>query len=442
MKANESWKKKKEVKKHVAAIQCSNSLSLLQRKISNALLFHAYPCLKEVEEHHITVKQLCISIDYKGNNHAAIKTALKGLIATLIEWDVFDDITGEEDWSASAILASVRIKGPNCYYAYSPRMRDLLYSPSIFAKINLIVQSQFKSNYGLALYENCIRYQGLPQTKWFALEKFKKLMGVASDNYPFYRDFKRRVLDKAVEEVNAYSDLYIQAEVEKAGWKVIRIRFKISLREKKKWLGSNLIQKGRADGENQVEEDTLLKIVKQNLLQEFLVTQEKAHQLIENYGLGYVHKKIELIKNSKNYQNGNIKNVTGYLMDAIKNDYQQINSIEIRERKERIEYEKNKKIQQQSEEECKLKKAYEKYLAEEYFKIFDQFNEDQKTKFILELEKLLKSEHDPIKILWNSYKNYGITSKLIRHYFKKVMKENYGAYLPKVLDFASFEIFV
>nr|MBA3706004.1 replication initiation protein [Bacteroidota bacterium] len=127
-----------------------------------ALVFHAYLNLKTVEEHHITVKQLCHSIGYSGNNHLVIKQALKGLIATVIEWDVLDSNTGKEDWTASSILASVHIKGPDCFYSYSPPMRELLYSPTMYAKINLVVQAKFKSNYGLALYENCIRYQGLP----------------------------------------------------------------------------------------------------------------------------------------------------------------------------------------------------------------------------------------------------------------------------------------
>ena len=39
---HESKESKKELKKHAATIHCSNTLSLLQRKISNALLYHAY----------------------------------------------------------------------------------------------------------------------------------------------------------------------------------------------------------------------------------------------------------------------------------------------------------------------------------------------------------------------------------------------------------------
>src|SRR5476649_876203 len=103
------------LKKHAATIHCSNSLSLLQRKVSNALLYHAYKELMIKEEHEITVKQLCRLIGYNGNNHSVIKDALKVLISTIIEWNVINDVTGAENWSASSILASVSLEGPLCY---------------------------------------------------------------------------------------------------------------------------------------------------------------------------------------------------------------------------------------------------------------------------------------------------------------------------------------
>src|SRR3990167_8505068 len=203
---------KKELKKHAATIHCSNSLSLLQRKITNALLYHAYPELMIKDEHQITVKQLCRLIGYQGNNHAVIKEALKGLISTVIEWNVIDDETGTENWTASSIIASVSLEGPICYYAYSPRMKQLLHSPSMFGKIDLVIQSKFRSSYGLALYENCIRYRGLPYSKWFDIDLFKKLMGIPAGMYEVFRDFKKRVLDKAIDEVNTYSDLIVSSE--------------------------------------------------------------------------------------------------------------------------------------------------------------------------------------------------------------------------------------
>jgi hypothetical protein len=308
--------KKKEnkpaLKKHAATIHCSNTLSLLQRKISNALLYHAYKELMLKEEHMINVKQLCRLIGYQGNNHSAIKNALKELISTVIEWNLMDDKTGNENWTASSIIASVSLEGALCYYAYSPRMKQLLHSPSMFGKIDLVIQSRFRSSYGLALYENCIRYQGLPHTKWFTLELFKKLMGVPVGKYDIFRDFKRRVLDKAVNEVNTYSDLTIAAEIIRAGRKVAKIRFRLKERAKK-------IRLGLQSPELSINSDTELR---EKLLSTFGLSLTQVGELLAEYDIQFIQEKISMIVASKPFQLGKIQNLAGYLLSAIKHDYQ------------------------------------------------------------------------------------------------------------------------
>src|SRR5579885_115943 len=311
----EKKESRKELKKHAATIHCSNTLSLLQRKITNALLYHAYKELMLKDEHEITVKQLCRLIGYQGNNHAAIKDAFKGLISTVIEWNLINDETGTENWTASSILASVSLEGPLCYYAYSPRMKQLLHSPSMFGKIDLVIQSRFRSSYGLALYENCIRYRGLPHTKWFDMELFKKLMGVPGGKYDVFRDFKRRVLDKAVEEVNTYSDLVIESEYVREGRKVTRVRFKLKERAKKTRLGGNSKTNAAQLG-NQA--DTL----KGKLFETFNLSEEQIEQLLEEHDASFIEEKIAVIENSKPYQDGKVQNPAGYLLSAIKNNYQ------------------------------------------------------------------------------------------------------------------------
>lgn len=307
---------KKELKKHAAAIHCSNTLSLLQRKITNALLYHAYKELMLKDEHEITVKQLCRLIGYQGNNHAAIKDAFKELISTVIEWNLINDETGAENWTASSILASVSLEGPLCYYAYSPRMKQLLHSPSMFGKIDLVIQSHFRSSYGLALYENCIRYRGLPHTKWFDMELFKKLMGVPAGKYDVFRDFKRRVLDKAIEEVNTYSDLVIEAEQLREGRKVVKVRFKLKERAKKTRLGGN--NKGKLEQLG----DSSLDALKNKLFEVFCLSEEQIEQLLSEQEVSFIEEKLAVIENSKPFLEGKVQNPAGYLLSAIKNNYQ------------------------------------------------------------------------------------------------------------------------
>lgn len=307
--------KNRELKKHAATIHCSNSLSLLQRKISNALLYHAYHELSLKEEHEITVKQLCKLIGYQGNNHAVIKDALKELLSTVIEWNIVNDKTGVEDWTASSILASVSLQGPLCYYAYSPRMKQLLHSPSMFGRIDLFIQSQFRSSYGLALYENCIRYRGLPYTKWIEMETFRKLMGVPADKYPIFRDFKKRVLDKSIEEVNTYSDLVIEVEVQREGRRVSRLRFSLKERAKRTRIGGN---KGVLPllTEGQIALQT-------RLVEGYGFSREQAEQVLREYSQDLIVEKMALIEQSKNYKEGKVHNLTAYLLSALRLNYQE-----------------------------------------------------------------------------------------------------------------------
>ncbi|MDX1900642.1 MAG: replication initiation protein [Gammaproteobacteria bacterium] len=303
---------RRELKKHAAIIHCTNNLSLLQRKISNALLYHAYDQLMTAEEHQISVKELCKLIAYHGNNHSVIRDALRGLLATVIEWNVVDDATGTEDWTASSILASVSLRGPTCLYAYSPRMKRLLHSPTMFGKINLFIQSRFRSNYGLALYENCIRYRGLGITKWFEMDTFRKLMGVPGDKYTIFRDFKRRVLDKSIEEVNMYSDLIIEPEIHREGRQVKQLRFQLKERPRKVRLGAS------QSNDSMSTDDPLRK----TLIEQFQLSAIQVAEVIREYDPAFITSKIKLIESSRNYQQGKVKNIAGYLMSALKNDYQ------------------------------------------------------------------------------------------------------------------------
>lgn len=366
---------KLELKKHAATIHCSNALSLLQRKISNALLYHSYKDLLTKEEHEITIKQLCNLISYSGNNHAAIKDALKGLISTVIEWNVVNDTTGTEDWTASSMIASVSLQGPLCYFAYSPRMKQLLHSPSMFGKINLYIQSRFKSSYGLALYENCIRYRGLPYTKWFEMKTFRKLMGVPLDNYTVFRDFKRRVLDKSIEEVNTYSDLLVEVEFARERRQVVKIRFALKERPKKTRLGTKMGEEGG--------EELQTSSLRTQLIDQFGLSPKQVEQILDQYDDKFILEKIAVVESSKNYQNGKIKNCAAYFRSALKNDYQQPKaSKDTVKRKKQEENQKHYNLKELKRIAEQIEAAYAAYREQTIDTAIASLDEDQKNELM------------------------------------------------------------
>ena len=298
-----------ELKKHVGAIHSSNSMTLVQRKIANGLLYNAYEKLMEKDEHRISVKDLCALIGYDSNDYKTIKTALVNLLSTVIEWNLVDRnaVDKEGIWNASSIIADASIEGSVCTYSYSNRMKQLLYRPEIYGRLNMAVQAKFKSGYGLALYENCIRYQNLEYTPWFDFVMFRRLMGVEEGKYPIFRDFKRRVLDKAVAEVNFHAPINIIPDLRKNSRKIIAIRFLIRRTNDQK-----LIDSKSAVAEN----------LQTRLKNDFGIPKQLVDELIVKYEEAYILEKITMIESSQSYLQGKIANLAKYLQDALAKDYQ------------------------------------------------------------------------------------------------------------------------
>ncbi len=304
-----------ELKKHVATIHSGSKLSLVQRKITNALLYHAYDDLLTKDEHEIHIATLCKLIGYDSNDHKAIKKALVDLLSTVIEWNIVDgDRLAQGDvgvWSASSLIADASIDGPICTYSYSNKMKKLLYHPELYGRLNMLVQAKFKSSYGLALYENCIRYQDIGQTPWLEMSKFRKLMGVEEGKYKVFRDFKSRVLNKALEEVNTYSAIQINVQLRKEGRQPTAIQFLIT--SSKQRLSSELI----------IAESQSLSHVLKN---QFGLSKPQIADLLMRYEEPYILEKIQIVHASSTFQTGKINNLAKYLLSALAEDYQAVKS--------------------------------------------------------------------------------------------------------------------
>ena len=216
------------VKKHVGAIHLAGKLTFLQRKLSNVLLTNAYDALRTQRTHTIDARTLMMMVGYNSNDVDGLKGALKGLVETVIEWDLLSP-DGAQEWGVSSLLAQARLKGGVCEYAYAPALAEKLADPEVFALINLDIQRRFASGHALALYENCYRFVRVRSTGWWPLDTFRKLMGVGDSAY--YETFKHlnaKIIKPAVAEVNRTSNIHLTPELIKKGRAVTDIRFLIA----------------------------------------------------------------------------------------------------------------------------------------------------------------------------------------------------------------------
>ncbi|PNT87813.1 repA protein [Coxiella burnetii] len=413
--------KRVELKKHVNAIHCSNNLTLVQRKLFNALLFNAYPELPYKLKFQISAKDLCKLIGYNSNDYGKLKRALLGLITTAIEWNVIDCDTGKEkNWKASSILSAAQLAEGVCTYEYSHIMKELLFQPEIYGRIDVKTMSKFKSSYGLALYENCIRYQRLSQTPWFPLDVFRKLMGVLGGKYTSFKDFKKRVLNIAVNEVNNLSHIQVLPEIERQNQKVTKIRFKLN----KKHLASSEKISNLINAE-----------LEETLTNTFSLSPLLIRDLLTEYDIAFIREKVNIIINSSSFQEGKIRGLSGYLIDSLRKDYKASKSSQMLISEARMKRKLEEEAEKEREE--RRRNRYEKYVKDKINKYLTLLTDAEKDALVMDFEVELKSNKNN-KVFYSWYKKNGFEHVGVKACFHNFVKEHKKQHMGGILSFEEF----
>lgn len=90
------------------------------------------------------------------------------------------------------------------------------------------------SAYSVRLYELLIQWKSAKKTPVFELMQFREQLGIEPNEYKLMSDFKKRVLNVAVDEINEVSDLKVSYEQEKKGRKIIGFKFTVKEKDKPK----------------------------------------------------------------------------------------------------------------------------------------------------------------------------------------------------------------
>lgn len=322
--------------KHSSAIHVSNNLTAIERKISNIILKHAFASLLSKEEHTIQLKDIVNYLGWKNSitNYTLIKDALRNLVKTSIEWNVLGK-DKKNIWTATTIISSVSIEDGSgiCTYSYSPHLRKLLSTPNIYAKLNLLIQTQISSKHSLVLWEYFSEILSSQKrknvsTEWIEIKHIKKLLGVEKvKGYDELKFFNRDILKKSINEINKVSDLYVEYLFKKEGRKVTHISFEISRNKEEKEIEDfeeKCLSKPDVNVKMQNEEQG-------NPSFEFLrnrlnYSEAYARNIIKKYkdrDLEYV---IDYVKDKN--EKGKIKNIRNYFRKII-SEYEKESNIEI-----------------------------------------------------------------------------------------------------------------
>ena len=332
---------RREFIKASPAIQIQGNITHLQRRVWNVLLANAYDELPNKDIHRVSVAELAEKLGFDSRDIAHLKQTVKALVDHTVEWNVLGK-DKKEIWGVAALLASAEIENGICTYGFAPHLRYKLYNPRIYTKLNLRLQNRFTSRYALILWEVCFDYfdtaRNYGETPFIPLDTFKELMGLEADEYPAFKVLNRDLIKPAIEEINDLTNFFVEVEQKRQGRKIAFLKFQIS---RLKELGSSeeeplypdveelpaiaisLVQAGVARRE-------ALKITDQ----EWDAVNEEADLNSEDYHdfQAYIEEKIALA-----HQTANVKNMGGFIVQAIRENYQDSElqlQFEIRKHKE------------------------------------------------------------------------------------------------------------
>ena len=220
----------KEVIKASPAIQIQGKITHLQRRAWNVLLANAYNELPDKEIHLVSVAELAAKLGFNSNNEDYLKDALRELRACEVEWNILGK-NNKEEWGVAGLLADARIVDGICRYSFSPQLRLKLHNPRMYSRLNLRLQNQFKSQYALILWEVCFDYfdvnWGQGETPFIPIETFRELLGVESNEYAEFKDLNKKVIKAAIKEINDLTDYLVEVEQKRIGRKVAELKFRI-----------------------------------------------------------------------------------------------------------------------------------------------------------------------------------------------------------------------
>jgi len=387
---------KKEVIKHSSAVQISNKISLLQRKVWNLLLANAFSELGDKKSFSVRLSSLYQVLGFKSNNDRHLKDSLEALVGCTLGWNVLGKDKSNE-WSVSSLLSGAIIKNGVLTYEYSSHLQEKLHNPSMYAKISLSIQNIFKSKHSLALYELFVDFFDIKrqrgETPYIELNDFRLLLGLAENEYPLFKDLNKSIIKKAISEINQKTDLFIEVDYQMQGRRVTAIKFIIYKNKENSNLFNLLIQ----DTKTQPQKNKDTKVYR--LLINHGFTDEEIKISINSYSEAHLLKSIQIAKDD--FQNGKVKKSLKLYTKAVieKLSYSPLE----------LENEaKKKKVQEEKKLADKAKKVIENFK--------DEYSKYKRKKILDILEKMPTADKKKLENDFEIYLEKEQTHIFSRHY--------------------------
>ena len=215
------------------------NLSIYEQRTINYMISKIMADDKEFNYIEFDYSDFCRLCNIKDTNLTYIKRVIKNLADK--SWWWFD---GEKDilirWIGEAELTpeAVRLR-------FHPKMEHFLLNlkeSGNYTQTELLTYLNFKNRYSPILYDYCrsfinLTFRNKEKTieRVLTLTELRDKLGLNEKEnkgkYPYFKDFRVRVLDPCIEEINQYTDIHIEYEPIKKSRRVESIKLTIQIRD-------------------------------------------------------------------------------------------------------------------------------------------------------------------------------------------------------------------
>ena len=225
--------KKKEIQPVKGYVVKSNSLvearyrlSLQESQIILWLLMQIRPEDEDFKSHKLQIKDFADLVQVnEGNRYSELRKITKHLMQRVMEiYEPSMDKLIQVAWLSSA---EYKFKEGYVLLEFSPKLKPyLLQLQSHFTKIDLVDTMKLKSVHAIRVFELLLQYLIIGKRK-ITIDDLRSYCGITKNEYNFYADVKRYVIEKAKNEINAKTEYEIDYTEIKESRKVVAIDWTI-----------------------------------------------------------------------------------------------------------------------------------------------------------------------------------------------------------------------
>jgi plasmid replication initiation protein len=148
---------------------------------------------------------------------------------------------------------------------------ELIFSPAVvplvtqlekqFTRYELEQVSNLKSAYAVRLYELLIAWRSSGIVPVIELQDFRQKIGVIDHEYKLIADFKKRVLDSAIAQINNHTDITVSYEQHKQGRVITGFSFKFKFKKTAKPEKKEALEKSKEPDSNAEKQEALVQFM-------------------------------------------------------------------------------------------------------------------------------------------------------------------------------------